>query len=252
MSIEPEDCYFYHAVTLPDGSVFPGEWDLRAGVDAYLGHVDFRGRRVIDVGTANGFLSFSIEQRGAAEVVSFDLDPQGEWDLVPYAGHELGREMDVRKRHIARINNAYRFCHAAFGSRARPVHGSVYRLPAEVGAVDIAVLGSILLHLRDPWAALRSVAAVTQQCLVVTELVPHGAWYLKYVPFLDRPRLTFLPDAARNQPLDTWWTFTPSAIVRMCAVLGFNDARVTFHSQPRGAKQVPLYTVVARRGPSRG
>jgi len=34
----PEECDFYHAVDLPRFGFQPGLWDLRRGVDAYLGH----------------------------------------------------------------------------------------------------------------------------------------------------------------------------------------------------------------------
>jgi len=32
-----------------------GAWDLRPGVDAYLGGVDVRGQRVVELGTADGY-----------------------------------------------------------------------------------------------------------------------------------------------------------------------------------------------------
>src|SRR5262249_47083940 len=52
------DCYFYHTLELPGYGLVEGEWDLRAGAEAYLGGVDFRGRRVLEVGPASGFLCF--------------------------------------------------------------------------------------------------------------------------------------------------------------------------------------------------
>ncbi len=38
------DCYFYHTMELPGHGVINGEWDLRAGVDDYLGKVEFAGQ----------------------------------------------------------------------------------------------------------------------------------------------------------------------------------------------------------------
>ena len=60
-----DDCYFYHTVEIPGHSVVTGEWDLRPGLDAYLGHFDFAGKRVLDVGAASGILSFHVERQGA-------------------------------------------------------------------------------------------------------------------------------------------------------------------------------------------
>jgi hypothetical protein len=79
------DCYFYHSTDIPGHGFVRGEWDLRPGIDAYLGHFDFRGKRVLDIGAASGFLSFHMEKRGA-DVVSYDLSEKGAWDIVPFSG----------------------------------------------------------------------------------------------------------------------------------------------------------------------
>ena len=57
-----EDCAFYHSVDLPGHGFQPGLWDLRGNVDAYFGHVDVAGKRVLEVGTANGFLRVNVSQ----------------------------------------------------------------------------------------------------------------------------------------------------------------------------------------------
>jgi hypothetical protein len=67
-----DDCFFYHSMDLPQHGLVAGEWDLRRGIERYLGHVDFRGKRVLDIGTASGFLAFWMERQGA-EVIGFDL-----------------------------------------------------------------------------------------------------------------------------------------------------------------------------------
>jgi regulator of replication initiation timing len=78
-----KDCYFYHTMELPGLGVMAGPWDLRDSVDEYLGHVSFNGKRVLDVGTASGFLTFEAEKRGA-EVVSFDLLDASSQHLLPF------------------------------------------------------------------------------------------------------------------------------------------------------------------------
>jgi hypothetical protein len=52
----PEDCFFYHKVHIPGVGDVGEQWDLRASIDDYLGRFDFRGKRVLDVGAAAGFL----------------------------------------------------------------------------------------------------------------------------------------------------------------------------------------------------
>jgi hypothetical protein len=55
------DCYFYHTVELPGYGVINGDWDLRRGVDDYLGKVAFAGQRVLEIGPASGFVTFEME-----------------------------------------------------------------------------------------------------------------------------------------------------------------------------------------------
>ena len=82
-----EDCYFYHSMEIPGYGLVEGPWDLRGGVDDYLGGVDLRDKRVLEIGTASGFLCFTMEGRGA-EVVAYDLSHEQSWDVVPYAQYD--------------------------------------------------------------------------------------------------------------------------------------------------------------------
>jgi hypothetical protein len=150
-----KDCYFYHTMYLPSIGKIEGDWDLH-NLSSYLGEVNFKGRRVLDVGCASGVLSFYMEKQGA-EVVSFDLDERGSWDMVPFA-KGLGLELmcELRKSSIRKLNNAYWLAHRLLDSRSQVVYGNVYDIPEAIGPVDIAVYGSILLHMRDPFLALQS------------------------------------------------------------------------------------------------
>ena len=76
------ECYFYHTMDIPGHGLVKGNWDLRGKESEYLGHVDFQGKRVLEIGTASGHLCFSMEKMGA-EVVAYDLSPKQDWDFVP-------------------------------------------------------------------------------------------------------------------------------------------------------------------------
>ena len=79
-----DGCAFYHLMDLPGVGTVGDHWDLRPTIDAYLGPVSFAGKRVLDVGSASGFLTFEMERRGA-DVVSFDIVDGADWDCVPFA-----------------------------------------------------------------------------------------------------------------------------------------------------------------------
>jgi SAM-dependent methyltransferase len=240
------DCGFYHTMEIPGHGLVEGQWDLRSGIDRYLGNVSFAGKRVLDVGTASGFLTFHVERAGA-DVVSYDLSPDDPWDVVPFAGTDLAAYAAERRAAIQKLNNGYWLCHRAVGSRAHLVHGTLYAMPSELGPVDVAILGSILLHVRDPFAALQNVAARTTETIVVTDLMPRGAWLASWLGSVGRPAMTFLPRMRTRAPKDTWWILSPQLIVAFLAVLGFEDTTVTTHWQLFDGRKRLLYTVVGRR-----
>jgi hypothetical protein len=83
------DCYFYHVVDLPGHGVIDtlSSWDLRGRFSDYLGGFDIRGKSLLDVGAASGFISFEAERMGmgAREVYGFDADSPERLNLVPYS-----------------------------------------------------------------------------------------------------------------------------------------------------------------------
>jgi len=262
----PAECVFYHTIDLPGFGLMPGEWDLRPGVDDYLGRVDLRGQRVLELGAANGFLTFEMEKRGA-EVVAVDLCEAHDWDLVPYGGQVAAQGAAERKAHLRRINNAWWLGRRLFASQARVVYTPVYDLPASIGPVDVALYGSILLHLRDPFLALQKSLALAPKTLIVTEVVPvyqRYAWAYWPWRLLGRvnpkfaayflPEINFLPQPASRAPAETWWNFSPQIIARWLAILGYTRQTLAYHTQifhpaahEPSTRRRPMYTLVARR-----
>lgn len=243
----PADCYFYHTTDLPGLGTMAGEWDLRAGIDAYLGGVNFRGRRVLEIGTATGFVAFHLEKQGA-EVVAYDLSPELMPDVVPFARGDPAEIARQLQTHIGRLNNAFWLCHRLLGSHARLVHGTVYDIPASIGLVDVTTFGCVLLHLRDPFLALQNALRLTRETVVIVEpLVIQSWWKRRLLDWLAGPSPRFFPDFHTGEPKETWWVLGPEVIRRFVGVLGFEDVTVTYHRQPFRGRPIPLYTLVGRR-----
>jgi hypothetical protein len=238
------DCYFYHTTDLPGIGTIEGNWDLRENLAAYLGNVDFQNKRVLDVGCASGSLSFYMEKNGA-EVVSFDLDKNGNWDIVPFAKWQDRKLLANKyKMIIDRLNNSYWLTHRLLNSKAHVVYGSVYNIPDEIGPVDIAVYGSILLHLRDPFFALQNGLKLTKKTVIVEEVL--RGQHIQSVKTKE-PYLGLLPNANTMEPKDTWWDIRPEWVVQAIGVLGFEKTKVTFHKQKCEGKMIESYTVVGKR-----
>jgi hypothetical protein len=242
-----EECRFYHTMDVPGYGLQRGEWDLRGREPDYLGGIELDGKTVLEIGPASGFLTFWMERQGA-EVVAYDLSPAHSIDVVPYARVDHRSIASHFKEQIARQNNAFWLAHEAFRSRARVVYGTVYDMPAALGMHDVATLGSVLLHLRDPFLALQNVLEHTRETVVVTD--KSQSWLyrspLRVSEKLARA-LFFRPMATAAAPEATWWRLTPELLRRMAAVLGFEEAKVTYHRQRFEGRWRPFFTLVARR-----
>jgi hypothetical protein len=261
------DCYFYHVLDIPGHGVVGNEWDLRGREEEYLGKVNFNGKRVLELGTASGYLCRYMEGRGA-DVVGFDLAEDVAWDVVPFAQMDVERFTEEMKTHVERLKNGWWFCHRVFGSKAKVVYGNIYNIPKQIGPVDISTFGSILLHLRNPFVALQNALRLTKETVVVTDLYLQGAgtvqqklWPRKWLdafrrtvtgrmrttsPLAELPVLLFVPDW-RNPCPDTWWYLSPQAVVKFLGVLGFERTQVTYHTQKFQDSDMRLYTVVGTR-----
>jgi SAM-dependent methyltransferase len=238
----PDECYFYHTMDVPGHGTIQGEWDLRGSVGKYLGHFNFTGKRVLDIGAASGILSFHIEKQGA-EVVSFDLSENFDWDIVPFAENDNDATRSERRSHLRKINNGYWLCHEAFGSNARMVNGVVYDIPLSIGPVDVAVFGSILLHLRDPFLALENAARLTEETIIVSDLSPYGRLASK---FKKNPR--FMPKSADPGGInDGWFRLPPLLVQEYLSILGFKRSTLQWNTFKYGERIRPIYTIIAQR-----
>jgi hypothetical protein len=243
-----DDCDFYHTMDIPGYGVVHGQWDLRGREMAYLGNVNLRGKRVLELGTASGHLCFTMEKMGA-EVVAYDLSAQEEWDIVPYSGYDLAAEADARKKHINRLNNGFWLAHRSYNSSAKVMYGTVYELPDNIGELDVCTFGSILLHLRDPFLALQRAAKHVRESAIVTDVVPGFRGHILSVAELltGSKLIRFLPNARTHTPLESWWSLSPSLVSDFLHILGFVETRISYHRQLYYGKEVKLFTVVGRR-----
>lgn len=187
-----DQCWFYHTMDIPGVGTVDGEWDLRGGIAAYLGNVDLSGKRVLELGTASGYVCFAMEKQGA-EVVAYDLSPEMARyrNFVPYANRNIAADIEANKEFNRKLNNGFWLSHHAFGSSARLVYGQIYAVPIAIGAVDAAVFGCILLHVRDPFLALSSAAQLVRETIIVTDTLPQE--------FIDEPPQ--LPAPVRAIPM---------------------------------------------------
>lgn len=237
------ECFFYHTMTLPILGEVRGQWDLRGRFDDYIGGVDLKGKSVIDIGTATGFLSFEAEKKGATRVLSFDMGEARHQHFLPFKDKLYYRApehwADKYGAEIERWKNAYWLCHRLLESKASAYYGNIYDLPVELGSFDVAIVGSVLEHLSDQISALASIARLTRETIVVvTPLLDSDDRIAHFEGLADHPENDF-----------TWWTYSRGIYREVFKMLGFSIASITeakyfYHYQERLETR---HTIVARR-----
>jgi len=169
------------------------------------------GKRVLDVGTFDGFWAFEMEQRGAAEVLAIDLLDPLAWDWPAGSSDEVVRIIGERKR----AGEGFELAAEARGSSVRRQELSIYDLSPEiVGSFDFVYLGSLLLHLRDPVAGLASVRSVCKGQLLLLDAVD---------PLLTlmHPKRPIADLDGRRRPW--WWKPNRAGLLRMLEAAGFES-----------------------------
>jgi tRNA (mo5U34)-methyltransferase len=224
---------WYHCLEVAPGIVTPGLFDLRPVVER-MPWPDVRGLRCLDVGTADGFLAFELERRGAAEVVALDLPEPEDWDWEAHTA-AVGPEY-VRALFGSEVSAGLRTACELLGSTVQTVPGSVYDLdPAWLGSFDVVVCGSLLLHLRDPLRALAAIRSVCRGRLLCTNQLDLGRT-------VAHPRAPlFRLDGVSG--ITQWWIPNAAGHRQMLRAAGFDLERVSRpYSIPFGPAHPPRGT----------
>lgn len=160
------------------------------------------GKRCLDVGTCDGFWAFEMERRGGSPVIGIDLDEPTARDNPAF----------ISPTHEMRTPKTFALAKQALDSKVERVPLNVYDLsPDKLGHFDFAFVGSILLHLRDPVAALTAVRSVTDELLIGDTI-----WLTGTRLFRSRP-VAMLAGVGTSR----WWTCNLAGLRRMCVAAGF-------------------------------
>lgn len=245
-TLELSDCDFYHKIRLPDGSVVSGEWDLHGHEAAYTGDYPFAGKRVLEFGPESGGITAYLAGCGA-EVTIFDRPFGAGPELVPYQGLDLSEHRQSWAHACRRLRNGWWYTRRALGFRAAAVYADIYDPPKDLGRFDVAFFGSVLLHLQNPFLALQRAAAITDEAIVVTEVLGiEGHLPVSEETQRATPVMLFNPTPP-PVGLVHWWVLSPGAVVQMLRVLGFTETTVTTHAPAAMRPSPTMFTVVGRR-----
>jgi SAM-dependent methyltransferase len=228
---------------IPGHGPVRGCWNLRDFVQ-YVGGVSLAGKKVLDVGSASGQLSFEAERVGA-EVLSFDAASISQMIHLPFAENLYFRDRDAWDKReewgLQMLKNSYWYAHKRFNSRCRVVYGDIFRLDRSVPELqDVVIAGAIMEHLNDPVSALGSMARVARETIVIA-----------FTPVLDTDELVAKPILPLTNPSDdiTWWMYSRGLYRRILENVGFEIVSITPSTAlDEGSGVVDVrQTIIARR-----
>jgi len=207
---------WYHVIELGGGLVTPGWFDLRPIVEK-MPWPDVAGKRCLDVGPWDGFLSFELERRGAASVLAVDIGDAADWDwrldlrvsgpaaMAGGGSTKTGRGFEVAKELL--------------GSKVERRELSVYDLsPEQVGSFDVVVCGSLMLHLKNPIGALEAIRSVCTGHFLSAEQID---------PALTALRRGGAAARFAGGENGQWWIVNSHGHRRLVASAGFDIERTT-------------------------
>lgn len=202
-----EEMNWVHQIDLGNGIITPGRWPPHPLILQAYDAIDFRGKKVLDVGCWDGLWSFEAERRGALEVVAIDDISQRSYKEQP----------------------TFKLAHEALGSRVRYYPDvSVYDLPQRIvdHDFDVAVFSGVYYHLKDPLLAL---AKIRQMLREGGQLIIEG-------DVLDEERASFARfyyQSLHCEDPSNWWVPT-IACLREWVECSFFGIEHEFHTFDRG------------------
>jgi tRNA (mo5U34)-methyltransferase len=195
---------WWHSFEFPDGSSIQGVSTLAAQklrIVQFPIPQDLTGKRVLDVGTWDGWFAMEMERRGA-EVVAIDR-------------FENPRFLEIHERMRSRVD--YRQL-------------SVYDLdPNRIGRFDVVLFLGVLYHLKHPLLALERVCSVAKDFVAVESFV------LKE----ERPLMEFYENDEFGGEFDNWFAPTVPCLLGLCRTAGF--ARVELNNVQEYGAAVTCY-----------
>jgi SAM-dependent methyltransferase len=231
---------WYHTLELAPGVVTEGQVDLRKVAPKLLPD-DLGGLRALDIGTFDGFWAFELERRGA-QVVAADVESIDDAEWPPLNRERLNADVE---RHGVDLGLGFRLAKEALDSHVERVICNVYDLePDKIGGpVDVAFLGTILLHLRDPVRALERIHGVLKPGGRLFQIEPFSVSHSLIAP--RKPRAEFRPLVSNFN----WWFPNLATVMAMPRAAGFVDTRRRGFYKPPGPMNAGRYVGVESRRP---
>jgi tRNA (mo5U34)-methyltransferase len=224
-----------YSVDLGGGVTTPGRFGPpNPQIREAFGQVDFRGKRVLDVGCFEGQWAFEAEKRGAAEVLATDY----------LLGDPRARPSERGVKELP----TFRLAHTILGSRVEYLPDvSVYDLKRlERRDFDVVVFCGVYYHLKHPLLALSR----------LREMIRDGGTLIVEGPVIQGPRdayARFFYHEVLADDRSNWWVPTLPCLLEWIECSYFEPVRVSAsvaqEARPSAAARsetIVRHTILAR------
>jgi tRNA (mo5U34)-methyltransferase len=206
--------YWFHSINLGQGIVTPGiktRAEIAQEAKAIFDLVSVEGRSVVDIGAWNGGFTVEAKRRGAGRLLAVDdyawthSDLRGKetFDLVM---SRLGIDVETKQMDVVEVS------------------------AENIGCWQVTLFLGVFYHLVDPIAALRRLAEITEEVLILeTHLELRD---------LSTPAMAFFPERELNGDPTNWWAPNAPAIEAMLKVFGFGKVLTTSNPVSHGIRGI--------------
>jgi len=189
---------WYHTIDLGDGEITNGIYDHRTVLKHYRFPESLKGKKVLDVGCADGFFSFEFWRRGADKVVGLDAYKS---DFFILAKEKLNSNVEYYLMDVYDLS------------------------PTKVGYFDFVFCGSLLIHLSDPFKALVNIRSVIKKGEFILCTPIYNNPLLHFFRIFRR-KIAFALLIPGQQPgkgnVSAYWLPTADCVVEMMYKSGFD------------------------------
>jgi len=196
---------WWHSIDLGGGVITPGVKTAELMAIEFantFSKVDLRGKSVLDIGASDGGFSIEAARRGASRVVALD---QYE------SAHEYWRGRET----IDLVRGA-----TGLDIEAVAMDLDSPRLSlAHLGQFDVVLFLGVFYHLLDPIAALREIAPLARELLILETHVEETED--------PRPLMIFYPGSELGGDRTNWWGPNTACVRELLQIAGFSRVDIS-------------------------
>lgn len=198
--------FWYHKIDLGNGIITPGWAPLNSSF--YRIPENLSGKRVLDVGSWDGYWAFEALKRGAKEVVAVD-------NFSDY----LGKLQSSDRKEW----ETFDFCKKIFGyndEQCKRYNMDVMDID-KLGEFDVVFFFGTFYHLKHPFYVLEKLSKICKEELYIETAICDDLCIYSKTGYGDKPVMEFYPGNEYGNNNSNWFVPTLACVGKMVHACNF-------------------------------